>query len=230
MPPHSVLAPGTALRLLLSSCPILRPGQLHCNRGKHTFRARPAHHGGDLTNRRKVRPLVLLRLRYKDLLNRRILTFGSQILRAEQAHRGHGGRWSPRRRRIIGKQSAAGATGEEDLALGRSPGIVEVPLAHAQVKSTNGTIIPSEEQLGKTVFSVNDPGLYTAIEGDTRLHIAVNLVNADLSNINRSVLKADAPAAGRDDGFRRELWFYMLLFAVVLIGFEWFTYNRGITL
>ena len=77
---------------------------------------------------------------------------------------------------------------------------------------------------------VNDPGLYTAIEGDTRLYIAVNLVNPDLSNINRSVLKADAPPAERDDGFRRELWFYMLLFAIVLIGFEWFTYNRGITL
>ncbi|HYR42207.1 MAG TPA: VWA domain-containing protein [Terriglobia bacterium] len=118
----------------------------------------------------------------------------------------------------------------EELALRRSPGIVEIPLAHAQVESTGGKIIPSEQQLGKTVFAVNEPGLYTAIQGDTRLHIAVNLVNPDLSNINRSVLEARAPAAGRSDRFRRELWFYMLLFAIVLIGLEWFTYHRGITL
>ena len=118
----------------------------------------------------------------------------------------------------------------EQLALGRSPGIVEVPLAHAQIQSSGGKIIPSEQQLGKTVFSVNEPGLYTATQGDTRLHIAANLVNPDLSNINRSVLKAGAPAKRHDGGLGRELWFYMLLFAIVLIGLEWFTYNRGITL
>jgi hypothetical protein len=32
VPPHSVLAPGTALGLLPSSCPIFRPGRLHCSR------------------------------------------------------------------------------------------------------------------------------------------------------------------------------------------------------
>src|SRR5271165_571476 len=31
VPPHSVLAPGTALRLLPQQSPVLRPGQLHCN-------------------------------------------------------------------------------------------------------------------------------------------------------------------------------------------------------
>ena len=77
---------------------------------------------------------------------------------------------------------------------------------------------------------MNEPGLYTATQGDTRLHIAANLVNPDLSNINRSVLKAGAPAKRHGGGFGRELWFYMLLFAIVLIGLEWFTYHRGITL
>src|SRR6267378_7729500 len=52
--------------------------QLHCNRGKHTFRATPAYHGRNLTNRRKISPLVLLRLRYEDLLNGRILQNGSE--------------------------------------------------------------------------------------------------------------------------------------------------------
>lgn len=33
VPPHSVLAPGTALGLLPQQSPILRPGQLHCTKG-----------------------------------------------------------------------------------------------------------------------------------------------------------------------------------------------------
>src|SRR5262249_37864024 len=33
VPPHSVLAPGTALGLLPQQSPILRPGQLHCIKG-----------------------------------------------------------------------------------------------------------------------------------------------------------------------------------------------------
>lgn len=118
----------------------------------------------------------------------------------------------------------------EQLALRGSPGNVEVPLADAQIRTIDGKTIPSEQQLGKTVFEANEPGLYAATQGDARVHVAVNLANRAFSDVNRSVFKDDKLAAGPRYWLSRELWFYMLLAAVVLIAAEWFTYHRRITL
>jgi hypothetical protein len=118
----------------------------------------------------------------------------------------------------------------EQLALKRSPGLVDVPLANAQIRTIDGKMIPSDQQLGKTVFQANDPGLYAATQGDDRIHLAVNLSNPDFSDVNRSVFKTDARAGEQHYWLRRELWFYMLLAAVALISVEWFTYHRRITL
>ena len=118
----------------------------------------------------------------------------------------------------------------EQVALNHSPGIVELALPDAQVRDGDGQIIRSDRQLGKTVFSANEPGLYSAAQDDNFVHIAVNLANPDLSNINRSIFTSTATVPRRSAWFHRELWFYMLLSAVVLLGIEWFTYQRGITL
>ena len=116
------------------------------------------------------------------------------------------------------------------VALNHSPGIVELALPDAQVRDGDGKIIRSDRQLGETVFSANEPGLYSAAQDDNFVHIAVNLANPDLSNINRSIFTSTATVPRRSAWFHRELWFYMLLSAVVLLGIEWFTYQRGITL
>lgn len=118
----------------------------------------------------------------------------------------------------------------EQLALRGSPGNVEVPLPGAQIRTIEGKTIPSEQQLGKTVFEANEPGLYAATQGDTRIHVAVNLSNRAFSDVNRSLFKDDKLAAGSRYWLSRELWFYMLLAAVALISVEWFTYHRRITL
>jgi hypothetical protein len=118
----------------------------------------------------------------------------------------------------------------EQLALKRSPGIVDVPLANAQIRTIDGKVIPSDQQLGQTVFQTTEPGLYAATQGDQRVHVAVNLANPTFSDINRSVFKTDRAAATRQYWLRRELWFYMLVGAVVLIGIEWLTYHRRLTL
>jgi hypothetical protein len=119
----------------------------------------------------------------------------------------------------------------EPLALGRPPGNVHIPMAQADVRASDGRAIPSEPLLDATVFHTNEPGLYTATHGDSRLHIAVSLANAHLSNINRSVFTAGTPTAAPPRGWwRRELWFYMLLTALVFISAEWLTYHRRITL
>jgi hypothetical protein len=118
----------------------------------------------------------------------------------------------------------------DQLALKRSPGIVDVPLANAQVQTIDGKTVPSEQQLGKTIFLANEPGLFASVRGDTRVHVAVNLGNPTFSDVNRSIFKTDRTAARQQFWLRRELWFYMLLAAVVMISIEWFTYHRRITL
>jgi hypothetical protein len=118
----------------------------------------------------------------------------------------------------------------EQLAIKRSPGMIDVPLANAQIRTIDGKTIPSDQQLGKTVFQTGEPGLYAATQGDDRVHVAVNLANPAFSDVNRSVFKTDSKAAGQHYWLRRELWFYMLFAAVVLISIEWFTYHRRITL
>jgi hypothetical protein len=118
----------------------------------------------------------------------------------------------------------------EQLALKRGPGTVDVPLANAQIRTIDGKIVPSEQQLGNTVFQTREPGLYAATQGDQRLHVAVNLSNPTFSDVNRSAFKTDRTAATQRYWLRRELWFYMLIAAVVLIAAEWFTYHRRITL
>jgi hypothetical protein len=118
----------------------------------------------------------------------------------------------------------------EQLALKRGPGIVDVPLANAQIRTIDDTVVTSDQQLGSTVFETSQPGLYSATQGDQRVHVAVNLANPTFSDVNRSVFKTDKAAAARHYWLRRELWFYMLIAAVVLMSVEWFTYHRRVTL
>jgi hypothetical protein len=118
----------------------------------------------------------------------------------------------------------------EQLALKRSPGVVSVPLANAQIRTIDGKIIPSDQQLGGTVFDTLEPGLYSATQGDQRVHVAVNLANPTFSDVNRSVFKTDKAAATEHYWLRRELWFYMLMAAMGLAAVEWFTYHRRMTL
>jgi hypothetical protein len=118
----------------------------------------------------------------------------------------------------------------DSLALRQAPGEVNVPLANAEVKTLDGKTIPSQQQLGHTVFEALDPSLYTANGSDSSVHIAVNLANRTFSDVNRSFFKNDKVTLASAGLLRRELWFYMLLAAIVLIAAEWFTYHRRITL
>jgi hypothetical protein len=121
--------------------------------------------------------------------------------------------------------------GRERLALRRAPGIVEIPLARAEVRTTDGSPLPTQESVAGTVFEASEPGLYVASSGDVRQYIAVNFANREFSDINNSKVRENTSteAAGLPF-FRHELWFYMLCGALLLIGAEWFTYHRRITL
>jgi hypothetical protein len=121
--------------------------------------------------------------------------------------------------------------GRERLALRRTPGIVDVPLDKAEVRTIDGRVVTTQETVGGTVFEAPDPGLYVATSGDVRQYVAVNFASRDFSNINNSRVRQYARAEGAVIPFlRHELWFYMLCGALLLIGAEWFTYHRRITL
>lgn len=121
--------------------------------------------------------------------------------------------------------------GRERLALRRAPGIVEIPLAKAEVRTIDGSPLPTQESVAGTVFEASEPGLYVAASGDVRQYIAVNFANREFSDINNSNVRENTSTqtAGLPF-FRHELWFYMLCGALLLIGAEWFTYHRRITL
>jgi hypothetical protein len=118
----------------------------------------------------------------------------------------------------------------DQLALRGEPGTVEVPLSNAQVRTIDDKPVATQQQLNKTVFDATEPGLYTATQGDTRIHVAVNLSNRNFSDVNRSAFRNDTGTLFAQHLLRRELWFYMLAAAVVLIAAEWYTYHRRITL
>jgi len=121
--------------------------------------------------------------------------------------------------------------GRERLALRRAPGIVEIPLSGAEVRTTDGSPVPTQESVSGTIFEAPEPGLYVASSGDVRQYVAVNFANREFSDINNSRVRENGPAqAAGIPFFRHELWFYMLCGALLLIGAEWFTYHRRITL
>ena len=120
--------------------------------------------------------------------------------------------------------------GRDRLALRRMPGIVDIPVTGAQVRTIDGQPIASRASLNGTVFEAPDPGLYVASRGDVSQYVAVNFSNRQYSNINASRVRDDKASQAAVPLLRRELWYYMLIAAMVLIGAEWFTYHRRITL
>jgi hypothetical protein len=121
--------------------------------------------------------------------------------------------------------------GRERLALRRAPGAVEVPLAKAEIRTIDGRPVETQESVNGTIFAAEEPGLYVASTDDSRQYVAVNFSSRDFSNINDSRLREDSEAQTAGIPLvRRELWFYMLTAALLLIGAEWFTYHRRITL
>jgi hypothetical protein len=120
--------------------------------------------------------------------------------------------------------------GRDRLALRRMPGAVDIPIANAQVRTIDGRAVSSRESLDGTVFDAPDAGLYVASQGDVSQYVAVNFANRQYSDINNSHVRDGKSSQAATPLLRRELWYYMLFAAMILIGAEWFTYHRRMTL
>ena len=118
----------------------------------------------------------------------------------------------------------------EPLALRRQPGIVSVPVEGAEIKALNGATVASHPREDATIFEADEPGLYVATHENVRQYVAVNLGNSQYSNINGNVSLKDRTDSSGAGWLQKELWFYMIAAAAVLLAIEWVTYHRGITL
>ena len=123
------------------------------------------------------------------------------------------------------------ATGEP-LALKRSLGTVDIPLPDPTITDLEGKEIPGRPLMGKTVFEATEPGLYTAVQGNRRLRVAVNVTDRRISDVNRSTLPRQdtRPRSQVTAGGTGELWVFLLGAAILLLVLEWWTYHRRITI
>ena len=125
---------------------------------------------------------------------------------------------------------------DEQVALARAPGRIEVPLAMAAVTDLEGSDVATWPLSNRTVFMADQPGLYTVAQGDRRLRVAVNLASTARTSVNDSGFASDeitstasTVLAGTEAGPSEELWMALLLLALFLVVVEWVTYHRRLT-
>ena len=125
---------------------------------------------------------------------------------------------------------------DEQVALARTPGQIEVPLAMAAVTDLEGSDVATWPLSNRTVFMADEPGLYTVAQADRRLRVAVNLASTARTSVNDSGFTSDeiisAPStvlADTEVGPNEELWMAFLLLALFLVVVEWVTYHRRLT-
>ena len=111
-------------------------------------------------------------------------------------------------------------------------GVVEVPVAKARVVATDGTELPTQSIPGGSLFEVSEPGMYTVVSASQRLRVAANLLDRRVTGVNRSPLApvqsaANEPAQGLR--FPLDPWAALLLASALLLVFEWWTWNRRVT-
>ena len=125
---------------------------------------------------------------------------------------------------------------DEQVALARAPGQIEVPLAMAAVTDLEGSDVATWPLSNRTVFMADQPGLYTVAQADRRLRVAVNLASTARTSVNDSRFTSDeitstasTVLADTEAGPNEELWMALLLLALFLVIVEWVTYHRRLT-
>jgi hypothetical protein len=113
-------------------------------------------------------------------------------------------------------------------------GTMELPLADARIVAADGTELASRPIPGGSLVDMAEPGFYTAVSEQQRLRIAVNVLDRRTTEVNRSALKPMAVGAAASAPEPRPLhldpWLLLLLAAVLLLAFEWWGWNRRVTL
>jgi hypothetical protein len=113
-------------------------------------------------------------------------------------------------------------------------GTMELPLAGARVVAADGSELATRSIPGGSLVEMSEPGFYTAVSAQQRLRIAVNVLDRKTTEVNKSGFKPMAIAATAAPPARQSLhadpWLLLLLAAVLLLAFEWWSWNRRVTL
>jgi hypothetical protein len=112
-------------------------------------------------------------------------------------------------------------------------GVVEVPVAKARVVGPDGTELPAQAIPGGTLFEVTEPGMFTAVSATQRLRVAANLLDRRVTDVNHSSMAPVRSAAiepVQAPRFPLDQWAALLLASALLLGFEWWAWNRRLTL
>ena len=118
----------------------------------------------------------------------------------------------------------------EGLAERHSLGEIELPADTSSVTRLDGTAVPTENRFGRQIIEATEAGLYTAISEGRRIRVAANLTDSRFSNVNQTSMTSDSGFGLGMVLAGNELWSLMLLTALLLVGIEWWTYNRRMTL
>jgi hypothetical protein len=120
----------------------------------------------------------------------------------------------------------------EPRALAQRVGQVKVPAERARVVDLDGREVATRAVPGATLFDAPEPGLYTAVAGNERIRIAVNLFDPQVTAVNASrFAPGAAPAASADQRppLATDPWILLLVLAALLLAAEWWTYHRRLT-
>ncbi len=111
-------------------------------------------------------------------------------------------------------------------------GVVEVPVQKARVVAPDGTELATQAVPGGTLFEVHEPGMFTAVSASQRLRVAANLLDRRVTDVNRSPLSPLRPSEiepAQAARFPLDPWAALLLVSMFLLVFEWWTWNRRVT-
>ena len=120
----------------------------------------------------------------------------------------------------------------ERAFLSRGLGSIEIAVPEARVIAGDGKELPTQSIAGGSLFEANAPGLFTAVSAHERLRIAVNLTDRRISEVNKSTLAQDMAAARIATSAQPpviDASFWLLFCALLLLLFEWWTWNRSMT-
>lgn len=119
---------------------------------------------------------------------------------------------------------------ETEAVLSSETGTIQVPIANARIVDGAGEIVASHSIPGATVFDAVQPDVYTARSDNRRIRVVANVRDPRDADINASRFDDARVDAARISGSSRiELWFALVLIAMLVLLVEWVTYLRRVS-
>jgi hypothetical protein len=121
----------------------------------------------------------------------------------------------------------------EQTVIFRGLGLIEVPISGARVVGADGKEVAAQSIAGGSVFETDAPGLFTAVSAHQRVRVAANLFDRRVTEVNKSALAQNKPDAEESTLAHRSIpidtSFAVLLASALSLLFEWWSWNRRVT-